>query len=144
MVSDGWIVCMWSVVSTLDLVHKDIINEAGEMRLYYQREGQEYYHITLPTKQSREWVIKKIFIPEQIVYAIPCEKFNSEFILPGGVATEIAAIQQANHRRLLWDSHHRAAESTLTESSNSLITLLNYEMKKATTTYPSISSVDSE
>lgn len=138
LVSYGWLVCMWSVVSTLDLVWRDMINEGAEMRMYYRREGQELYHIVLPTRQSRAWVTKKIFIPEQIVYAIPAEQFNNEFILPDGLVQQLATVQRDNTNRLLWDHHHRSSESTSFSDDKKPL------LETGLTSYPSFSNDSSE
>ena len=121
--SSGWFVCMWSIMGTLDLVWRDMDMEGAEMRFYYRREGQEFYHITLPFKRSRTWVIQKIFIPEQIVYIYPIENFNSEFILPNGTVDHLATVQRANTNRLLWDHLIRNAGTTsLSDDNNTLTT----------------------
>lgn len=136
LASSSWIVCMWYVVSTLDLVWKDMINEAAEMKLYHRHEGHEIYHITLPKKQSRDWVSKKIFIPEQIVWAYPAEHFNNELILPSQMVDQISSVQRANSNRLLWHHLIYKTESTYHEQQNQNTSSTDSLLGKATTVYP--------
>lgn len=91
--SPGWLVCCWSVIPTLDLVLKDINNEGASLR-FYNRVGEiELFHVDLGRPQTCDWVGKKLFIPEQVVYAFPRPAIISEFAEPIQLLTQITNVK---------------------------------------------------
>lgn len=105
--SSSWVVCVWSSVATIDLVLKDIINEGASLQFYARVEETEYYHVNLGTPRKRDWVVQKIFVPEQVVYCFPRMSVCSEFAIPIASAQALARLKIEMNNRMQEHLHHQ-------------------------------------
>jgi len=94
--SPGWLVCTWSPNPIIDLVLKDLINEGGHLKFYNRVGTNEIFHVELSGRaRDSDWVTKKIFIPEQVLYAFPRPAFMIEFAEPISLLLQLSKVKAA-------------------------------------------------